>query len=83
MSVRHQLKLLLGGLHTRHAGESAPGGPAPHSASSANAALSATREFLDRNRLDEELLTQALQDSGVYDPDVVMAYVFDAAYKER
>ena len=39
--------------------------------------------FLDRNRLDEELLTQALQDSGVYDPDVVMAYVFDAAYKER
>jgi hypothetical protein len=56
MSVRHQLKLLLGGLHARHAGETAPGGPAPHSASSANAALSATREFLDRNRLVSALI---------------------------
>ena len=56
MSVRHQLKLLLGGLHARHAGESASGGPAPHSASSANAALSATREFLDRNRLVSALI---------------------------
>lgn len=39
--------------------------------------------FVDRNKLSEELLTQALQDSGVYDPDVVMASVFDQVYKER
>ncbi len=42
MSVRNQLKLLLGGLSARRAGESAPG----HSA-----ALTATREFLDRSRV--------------------------------
>lgn len=39
--------------------------------------------LIDRNKLDEETLTQALQDSGVYDPDVVMAAVFDQVYKER
>lgn len=38
--------------------------------------------FIDRKKLTEDLLTQALQDSGVYDPDVVMASVFDSAYKE-
>ena len=42
MSVRNQLKLLLGGLNARRAGESALG----H-----RVARSATREFLDRNRL--------------------------------
>ena len=42
MSVRNQLKLLLGGLSARRTGESASG----HSV-----ALSATREFLDRSRL--------------------------------
>jgi hypothetical protein len=52
MSVRHQLKLLLGGLNARRTGESAPGHP-PHPASGPgdNAAHSATRDFLDRNRL--------------------------------
>lgn len=50
MSVRNQLKLLIGGLHARHAGGSAPGLP-PDPSSSAIAALSATRDFLDRNRL--------------------------------
>lgn len=39
--------------------------------------------FIDRGKLDAELLTQALEDSGVYEPDVVMAAVFDQAYKER
>lgn len=39
--------------------------------------------FVDRNKLDEEMLTQALQDSGVYDPDVVLAAMFDQVYKER
>jgi hypothetical protein len=39
--------------------------------------------FIDRNKLSEELLAQALQDSGVYDPDVVLASVFDQAYKEH
>ena len=48
MSVGHQLKLLVGGLSARRAGEAAPG---HHSASSANAALSATRGFLDRSRV--------------------------------
>ena len=43
----------------------------------------AAEMFIDPNKLDEETLTQALQDSGVYDPDVVMAAVFDQAYKER
>lgn len=39
--------------------------------------------FIDRNKLSEDVLTQALQDSGVYDPDVVMAAVFDQVYKEK
>jgi hypothetical protein len=39
--------------------------------------------FIDRNKIDDDLLTQALEDSGVYEPDVVMAAVFDQAYKER
>lgn len=43
----------------------------------------AAETFIDPNKLDEETLTQALQDSGVYDPDVVMAAVFDQVYKER
>ncbi len=51
MSVRNQLKLLLGGLHARHTGEPAPG----HRASS-NAALSATRAFLDRSRVVAALI---------------------------
>ena len=55
MSVRHQLKLLVGGLSARRAGEAASG-PHLHPASSANAALSATREFLDRNRLVSALI---------------------------
>ncbi len=56
MSVRHQLKLLLGGLHARSGGESASGGLPPDSASSTNARLSATRDFLDRNRLVSALI---------------------------
>ena len=43
----------------------------------------AAEMFVDTNKLDETTLTQALQDSGVYDPDVVMAEMFDIAYKER
>lgn len=38
-------------------------------------------QFVDRNKLDEGLLTVALQQSDVYDPDVVMATVFDQVYK--
>ena len=51
MSVRHQLKLLLGGLHARRSGESASG----HQPLS-GAALTATREFLDRSRLVAALI---------------------------
>lgn len=40
-------------------------------------------QFIDRNKLDEALLTVALQQSDAYDPDVVMATVFDQVYKER
>ena len=39
--------------------------------------------LIDRNKLDETTLTQALEYSGVYDPDVVMATMFDQVYKER
>eukprot|EP01035_Chromulina_nebulosa_P000978 gene978-1329_t len=51
MSVRNQLKLLIGGLNARRTGEPAPG----HRASS-NAALSATRDFLDRSRVVAALI---------------------------
>ena len=37
--------------------------------------------LIDRNKLTYEVLTQALQDSNVYDPDVLMANVFDLAYR--
>jgi hypothetical protein len=39
--------------------------------------------FIDRKRINDIILTQALEDSHVYDPDVVMATVFDAAYRDR
>lgn len=38
--------------------------------------------FIDRNKLDETVLTQALQHSTVFDPDTVLAEIFDIAYKE-
>ena len=38
--------------------------------------------FIDRNKLDETVLTQALQHSTVFDPDTVLAEIFDTAYKE-
>ena len=38
--------------------------------------------FIDRNKLDEETLTLALQHSTVFDPDTVLAEIFDAAYKQ-
>lgn len=41
------------------------------------------RLFIDPNKIDEELLAQALRDSNVYDPDVVMAAMYDQIYKER
>ena len=41
------------------------------------------RLFIDPNKLDEDLLEQALRDSHVYDPDVVMAAMYDQIYKER
>lgn len=39
--------------------------------------------FIDRGKFDERLLRQAMQDSSVYDPDVVLAAMFDEVYKER
>ena len=50
MSVRNQLKLLLGGLNARRADEFASGHRTPASSGN-NAAHSATRDFLDRNGL--------------------------------
>ncbi len=38
--------------------------------------------FIDRNKLDEETLTLALQHSAVFDPDAVLAEIFDIAYKQ-
>ena len=38
--------------------------------------------FIDRNKLDETVLAQALQHSTVFDPDTVLAEIFDMAYKE-
>ena len=38
--------------------------------------------FIDRNKIDDDILDQALKDSAAYDPDVVMAYMFDSVYKE-
>lgn len=37
--------------------------------------------FIDRNKLDEPTLTQALQHSTVFDPDTVLAEIFDIAYR--
>lgn len=37
--------------------------------------------LIDRSRLTEAVLTQALTDNSVYDPDVVMATIFDQAYR--
>ena len=37
--------------------------------------------FIDRNKLDETVLTQALQHSTVFDPDTVLAEIFDIAYR--
>lgn len=37
--------------------------------------------FVDRKRLDPDALEQALRDADIYDPDVVMANLFDVAYK--
>ena len=50
MSVRNQLKLLLGGLNARRTDASALGHRTPASSGN-NAAHSATRDFLDRNSL--------------------------------
>jgi hypothetical protein len=36
---------------------------------------------LDRNRLTEKVLAQALQDLRVYDPDVVLCSLFDQIYR--
>jgi len=41
------------------------------------------RLFIDPNKLDEDLLEQALRDSHVYDPDVVMAAMYDQIYRDR
>ena len=41
------------------------------------------RLFIDPNKLDEDLLGQALRDSHVYDPDVVMAAMYDQIYRDR
>ena len=41
------------------------------------------RLFVDPNKLDEDLLEQALRDSNVYDPDVVMAAMYDQIYRDR
>ena len=39
-------------------------------------------QFIDRNKLSEDVLTQALQDSDAFDPDAVLADVFDQAYRQ-
>ena len=39
--------------------------------------------FVDRKRIDNDTLDQALKDAYVYDPAVVMANLFDIAYKEH
>lgn len=38
--------------------------------------------FIDRGKLDEQTLTQALQHSTVFDPDTVLAEIFDIAYRQ-
>ena len=43
----------------------------------------AAQLFVDRGKLSDELLEQALRDSAAYDPDVVMASVFDQVYRDR
>lgn len=37
--------------------------------------------FIDTSKLTDDLLQRALRDNDVYDPDVVMADMFDQAYK--
>ena len=37
--------------------------------------------FIDTGKLTDDLLQRALRDNDVYDPDVVMADMFDQAYK--
>ena len=37
--------------------------------------------FIDTGKLTDDLLNRALRDNDVYDPDVVMADMFDQAYK--
>jgi hypothetical protein len=36
--------------------------------------------MIDRNKIDERVLAEALKDSNVYDPTVVLATIFDRAY---
>jgi hypothetical protein len=36
--------------------------------------------MIDRNKIDERVLAEALKDSNVYDPTVVLATIFDQAY---
>jgi hypothetical protein len=36
--------------------------------------------LIDRNKIDERVLTAALKDSTTYDPTVVLATIFDQAY---
>ena len=37
--------------------------------------------FIDKDKIDDAVLDQALRDSAAFDPDVVMAYMFDQVYK--
>lgn len=41
------------------------------------------QHFIDRGRLDDAVLDQALKDSAAFEPDVVMCYMFDQVYKEK
>jgi hypothetical protein len=36
--------------------------------------------LIDRNKIDEAVLAEALKDSSTYDPSVVLATIFDQAY---
>jgi hypothetical protein len=39
-------------------------------------------QFIDRRKLNEETLTLALQHSAAFDPDTVLAEIFDMAYQQ-
>lgn len=39
--------------------------------------------FIDRKRLTDDMLTASLDDAEVFDPDVVMCYMFDQVHKEH